>query len=60
MITPKIIAAKTSLGKWTNKYSLEKVIRVARMIAIIPNFLSAYVIITALIVDAKVWPDGKE
>ena len=60
MITPKIIAANTSLGKWTNKYNLEKAIKMARMIAIIPNFLSAYVIITALIVDAKVWPDGKE
>ena len=55
-----MILAITSVGKWTYKYSLEKLIAQAKIIAGIPNFLLQHKRAVAKAKEAYVWPDGYE
>ena len=57
---PKTTEVKTSDGKCTYKYNLEKDIKTAIGIAKSPNFLLAAVITNAPITDASVCPYGNE
>ena len=59
-VKPTAIPARTSVGKCTNRYSLENAIRQARISAAAPSFLCITKIETAAANEAAEWPDGKE
>lgn len=57
---PMSIPARTSVGKWTYKYSLEKAIRAARIRAGIPQRRLWRKMMTAAVNPATECPDGNE